>query len=158
MRQTFATVTSRNSAARFLEAALVFNFVIHAVAMVSMAWLLLPGMPGGGETDDARRVLYIAENPWWWRLGWVPWQLTALVDLMLAVALVWTKWIPRKPALITLLLTLAAIVPDQYGQFLWMTRGVELATQGFKDSNLVPYLQFESRTFLMVGILGCCLL
>src|SRR5688572_8797107 len=108
-------------AARLLEGALLLTFVAHAVAMASMALLLLPGMPGGPQADDALRVRYIAEHPWLWRLGWFPWQVTALSDLLLAVALVRTKWIPRAAALLTLGVTLAALVPDQLGQVLWMT-------------------------------------
>jgi len=142
-------------AARLLEASLLFNFLIHAVAMVSMALLLLPGMPGGGEPDDARRAAYIAGHPWLWRLGWLPWQLTAFADLLLAVALVRTNWIPRLPALLTLLVTLAAILPDQVGQFLWITRGVELAAGAVARGDMGPYLEFERPIFRMVGIYGC---
>src|SRR3954447_11850263 len=86
-------------AARFLEASLVFNFVIHAVAMVATARYLLPGLPGdGGVAEDLRRVAYISTGPWTWRLGWFPWQVTALADLVLGVALLWTSWVPRKAA------------------------------------------------------------
>ena len=85
-------------AARLLEAALVFNFVIHAVAMASMALLLLPGMPGGGVTDGAERAGTSPNIRCSGGSGWFPWQLTALADLALGVALVRTKWIPRKPA------------------------------------------------------------
>ncbi len=149
------TLQAEPRAARFLEASLLFNFVIHAVAMMSMALLLLPGMPGGGEPDDARRAAYIAGHPWLWRLGWLPWQLTALADLLLAVALVRTNWIPRVPALLTVAVTIAAIVPDQLGQFLWITRGVELAAGAVATGDLGPYLAFERPVFRMVGIYGC---
>jgi hypothetical protein len=57
-------------AARFLEQALLFTIVAHAAGMVSMALLLLPAMPGGGNLSDASRVAYIAAHPWLWRLGW----------------------------------------------------------------------------------------
>jgi hypothetical protein len=149
------TPESTPRAARLLEAALLFTFVIHALAMVSMALLLLPGMPGGLHSDDARRVEYVASHPWLWRFGWVPWQITALSDLLLAVALVRTKWIPRVPALLTLAVTVAAIVPDQVGQVLWMTRGVRLAADAVRTGELAPYLAFERPTFRMVGIFGC---
>src|SRR5258708_23928135 len=96
-------------ASRFLEQALLLAIVCHAAAMLSMAILLLPGMPGGSNvlTD---RVAYIAANPWLWRLGWLPWQLTALSDLLLSVALLRTTWLPRFPAILALLTTLAAIM------------------------------------------------
>ena len=67
-------------AARFLEWALLFTLVAHAAAMASMALLLLPAMPGGGTADDATRIARIANHPWLWRLGWLPWQLTALSE------------------------------------------------------------------------------
>jgi hypothetical protein len=128
MTRAPVTPSPTEPAARLLEASLLLNFVIHAVAMVSMAMLLMPAMPGGGVDVGALRAAYLAEHPWLWRAGWLPWQLTALADLLLAVALVRTKWVPRKPALITLGLTIAAIVPDQLGQALWITRGVAVAT------------------------------
>jgi len=36
-------------AARFLEQALLITILAHAAAMLSMALLLLPGLPGGGN-------------------------------------------------------------------------------------------------------------
>ena len=142
-------------AARLLEASLVFNFVIHAVAMASMALLLLPGLPGGGIADVAERARYVAQHPLLWRAGWVPWQLTALADLLLAVALVRTAWIPRRPALVTLAVTVLAIIPDQFGQALWMTRGVAIAQDAVLRGDFGAYLSFERSTFRMVGIFGC---
>src|SRR5207237_5150791 len=108
--------TAQPVAAKFLERALLFTIVIHAVAMVWMVLFLLPGMPGGPNADSPGdfqinsalpslddptfvkaglrdRVAYIAEHPWRWRIGWIPWQLTALSDLLLAVALVRPRWI-----------------------------------------------------------------
>src|SRR5690349_18896476 len=89
---------SAHPPARFLERALLFTFVIHAVGMVSMVLCLLPGIPGGGNVGVAGRAGHIAYHPWLWRIGWVPWQLTALSDLLLGLALVRTAWVPRWPA------------------------------------------------------------
>jgi hypothetical protein len=72
MSRASSTACSSHSAARLLEASLLFNFLIHAVAMVSMVLLLMSAMPGGGVADDAQRVGYIADHPWLWRLGWLP--------------------------------------------------------------------------------------
>src|SRR5205823_3159427 len=83
-------------ASRLLELALLLTFVAHAIAMAAMAALLLPGMPGGG-TPEAVRVAYIAAHPWLWRLGWSTWGATALSDVLLALALVRTPWVPRTP-------------------------------------------------------------
>src|SRR5258706_10287581 len=81
--------------AMFLERALIVTLLAHAAGMVSMAFFLLPGMPGGGTPDDAARMAYIASHPWLWRIGWLPWQVTAASDLLLAVALFWTPWVGR---------------------------------------------------------------
>src|SRR5207237_3147882 len=89
------------------------------------------------------------------RLGWFPWQLTALADLILGVALLRTSWVPRKAALVTLVLTVLAIIPDQVGQVLWMTRGVDLAAGAVRGSGMNAYLAFEANVFRMVGVFAC---
>ena len=48
---------------------------------------------------------------------WLPWQLTAVSDLLLAVALR-TPWIPRFAAWAVLVLTIAAVIPDQGAVFM----------------------------------------
>jgi Uncharacterized conserved protein (COG2071) len=135
---------------RALENVLVYSFLAHAAAMASMAALLLPVMPGGGA-PDAERIRRIAEHPWIFRLGWLPWHVTALVDLVFAVALLRARWIPRLPAAIALLLTVCAVVPDQGGQLLWITRGVKLAEGAVQTSDLGPYLAFEGPVFRAVA-------
>src|SRR4051812_11673033 len=88
-------------AGRFLEQALLLSLVLHLLAMLGMALLLLPGMPGGNYADVAGRMVYVADHPWLWRLGWLPWQLTALSDLLLALALLRAPAISRLPAALT---------------------------------------------------------
>jgi hypothetical protein len=139
---------------RFLERSLLFTFAAHAVAMVTMAVLLLPGMPGGGSSSDLSRVTYIAAHPWLWRLGWFPWQLTALSDVLLGVALLRTKWIPKLPAAITLIVTVVAVVPDQAGQLLWCTRGVALAVDAMRTGEITRYLSFEASIFQLTAAWG----
>lgn len=136
-----------------LERALLFSFIIHGVAMVSMALFLLPGMPGGGTTDDLQRIQYIASHPWIWRAGWFPWQLTALSDLLIAVGLLRAAWIPKVPAVLTTLVTVAAIVPDQAGQIAWVTRGIALAQAG----DAAEYLAYEARIFSWTAAWGATL-
>lgn len=131
----------------FLERALLFSFCIHGIAMLSMLFFLLAGLPGG-PNDSAARMTYVARSPWLWRLGWFPWQLTALSDLLISLALLRTGW--RLAALFTVLIVVAGIVPDQMGQVLWMTHGVELAQQG----SLAPYSQFEATVFPWIGVYG----
>jgi len=127
---------------RALERALVGNFVIHGVAIVAMAALLLPMMPGGVASSELARVAAIAEHPWRFRLGWLPWQLCAVADLYLAVAMVRTAWLPRGPAIAVLVLTILAVIPDQYAQAVWITHGVALAG---RDPD--AYFAFERAIF-----------
>jgi hypothetical protein len=129
--------------ARLLERALLFTFVVHGLGMLSMALVLLPGMPGGGTDDGLARMRYVAENPWLWRLGWFPWQLTALSDVLLGAGLVRARFVPKTPAVVTMVVTLAAVIPDQAGQVAWMTRGIALARAG----NFAQYLAYEARIF-----------
>lgn len=131
-------------AARLLEWALLFTFVAHGLGMLSLLIFLLPGLPGGSTPSDADRISYIAAHPWLWRLGWLPWQITAVSDILLAIALVRTPWIPRLPAFVTLTLTCFAILPDQIGQALWITEGVRLAERATLSHNLGGYLQYEA--------------
>jgi hypothetical protein len=135
-----------------LERALLFTFVLHALAMLAMAGLLLPGMPGGGGIDDGARIQYIAGHPWLWRLGWLPWQLTAVSDLWLALALLRTAEIRRLPAVLTAVVTVAAVIPDQLGQACWITRGISLA-----GTDPVAYLAYEREIFTWTAAWGATL-
>jgi hypothetical protein len=142
--------TEPRLAARFLEQVLLVNLAIHVLAMFGMASFLLPGLPGGGSADDATRITYLATHPWLWRLGWLPWQLTAFMDLLTAVALWRTAWIPRLPAALVMVFTILAVIPDQRGEALWVTRGLDLAAQADRSGDLTPYLQFEKETYRLV--------
>jgi hypothetical protein len=133
----------RIAAARFLEGSLLFTLIAHSGAMVSML-LLLPGMPGGPAVELADRAGFVAHHPWIWRIGWLPWQITALSDLILAVALLRTEWVPKLAALLTLLVTLAAMIPDQTGQVLWTWIGPSVAGSA-------AYGEFESRLFRLIA-------
>ena len=127
---------------RGLERALLANFFIHGIALAGMALLLLPMLPGGTAGSDAQRIATIAEHPWRFRVGWMPWQACALADLAMAIAMVRVRWLPRVGSALVLLLTLAAVVPDQYAQAVWVTRGVELAR-----TDAASYLAFEREIF-----------
>lgn len=150
MTPTLAASIVQARSGRWLERALIAVFIAHGLAMLSMAALLLPGTPGGLHSDVATRMAYVAAHPWLWRLGWLPWQLTALGNLLLALALLRTPWIPRLPAWLALLVTLCAIAPDQTGQALWDTAGVALAAQG----NLTAYAAFERAIFAVIAAGG----
>ncbi len=140
--------------ARSLERALVFNFAIHGIAMAVMASVLLPYMPGGSAVPDGARVARIAAEPWLFRLGWAPWQLCAVADVWLAIALWRASFIARAPALAVLVLTAIAVVPDQLAQGLWITRGIELARAAQNDSGLAQYLDYERWLFNLTAGFG----
>lgn len=134
---------------RGLEWALLVNFVVHGVAMLAMALLLLPALPGGTTHVELDRVAYIAAHPWRFRLGWFPWQLCALADLGLAVAMVRVRWLPRAPAIAVLVLTMIAVVPDQWAQAVWITRGVALA-----QTDPAAYFALERAIFPLTAAWG----
>jgi hypothetical protein len=144
------TLEDDTRSGRWLERALLVAFVLHGIAMLSMALLLLPGIPGGPNADVAARMAYVAGHPWLWRLGWLPWQLTALSDLLVGVALLSTRWVPRLPSILAIVVTLAGIVPDQWGQIRWITQGIALAQAG----DLAAYRPFEQDVFAAIAVGG----
>jgi hypothetical protein len=133
-------------AGRWLERALLFSLVVHGVASLGSAFLLLPGTPGV-PADAAARMAYVASHAWLWRLGWVPWHFAALANLLLAVALLRSRFVARVPAVLALVFTVLAVLPDQGGQIAWDTRGVALARAG----NVADYLAFEQQVFAAIG-------
>lgn len=135
----------------WLEAALLFTILAHAAAMASMALLLLPGMPGGPHAEVAARAAAVAGHPWLWRLGWLPWQITAASDLLLGLALVRTPWVPKAPALIAAVVTLAAIIPDQVAQIAWAWKGAALAGHALQVGDFGEYHRFESEVFVLTA-------
>src|SRR5262245_59009937 len=131
--------TEPRLAARFLEQVLLVNLAVHILALIYTALFLLPGLPGGSSAEDAARIAYLAAVPWLWRLGWLPWQLGAFMDLLTGVALWRTAWIPRLPAAAVLVFTILAVIPDQRGEALWVTHGLDLAAQADRSGDLIPY-------------------
>jgi hypothetical protein len=138
-------------AAPFLERALLFTIVAHAAGMVSMLLFLLPAMPGGVTKEIAGRAAYVGHHPWLWRVGWLPWQLTALSDLLLSLALYRTRWVPKFPAILALIITIAAIIPDQTGQFLWTWFGPALANRAISANQFDAYARFEAHVFQLIA-------
>jgi len=134
---------------RTLEWALLANFVVHGAAMVAMALFLMPALPGGGATSDELRVSYIGAHPWLFRLGWFPWQLCAVADLAMAVCMFRVRWLPRAGTALVLLFTVIAVMPDQYAQAMWITRGVTLA-----QTDAAAYLAFEREMFPLTAAWG----
>ena len=111
--------------------------------MLAMALVLLPAMPGGTDATDADRMAWISSHEGMFRLGWLPWHLTALSDLALALVLLRLEAIPAALRWGQLALTTVAVVCDQGGQALWLTVGVAQAKQG----ELAAYLATEKLAF-----------
>lgn len=142
-----------NTTDRSLERALLANLVVHAVAMLSMATLLLPLLPGGGVDEPALRMAAIAAAPWRVRVGWVPWQLCAAADLWLAVAMVRTSWLPRAASWWALAFTAAAVFPDQWGELQWSTALVDAARAG----DVAAFTAREATAFRATAAYGALL-
>ena len=142
---------------RSLERALVANFLVHGLAMLSMAGLLLPYLPGGSTHADLTRVELLAAAPWPFRLGWFPWQLCAVCDLWMAIAMARTRWLPRVGTLFVLVATIAAVIPDQLAQARWITEGVTRAASVTDAASLESYLTWERATFNLTAGVGASL-
>jgi hypothetical protein len=141
----------------WLGRALLASLLLHAVAMIAMATLLLPVLPGGIATSEVLRVTTLAAHPWRFRLGWVPWQLCALADLTLAFAMWRARWLPRLAAGMVVLFTGLAVLPDQIGQGLWVTQGVRLAQAAASSGSFAAYLRFEAAVFALTAGWGAVL-
>ncbi|HZW07266.1 MAG TPA: hypothetical protein VFF65_09085 [Phycisphaerales bacterium] len=139
--------------AKWLERALLFTMAAHLAAMALMGPCLLGGLPGGPNLEVGERAAWLAGHPWLWRLGWLGWQVTALSDVLLCGALLVTRGVPRGPALLGLLVTGAAFVPDQWAQWSWCWDGVALAQQAASDG-AGRYRVYEERVFHMTAGLG----
>ncbi|MEO7094789.1 MAG: hypothetical protein ABI175_16140, partial [Polyangiales bacterium] len=125
---------------------------MHAWAIVGMALFLAPMLPGGTLAPDGERVALIANHALRFRIGWLPWHLCAVADLALAVAMVRTPWMPRVGRWLVLVLTVAAVIPDQYAQIVWITRGVALAR-----TDVAAYLALEKELFPLTAGWGALL-
>lgn len=146
------TSNEQPRAARFLEQVLLLNFFIHLIALFTMAFVALPGVPDGTGATPIERAAYVANHPLAWKLAWLPWHLCALVDLLMGVALVWTKWVPKLPAVVTLLVTCVAVFVEQSGEIPWTLQGPALAA-----ADPERYLQYETIWHWRVVVAGASL-
>lgn len=128
---------------RLVRLAIVVTFGAHGLAMLAMLALLLPAMPGGTGASDAERMQWIAGHVTSYRLGWLPWHVTAASDLLLALALLRLPKIPLGLRWGQLALTTVALLCDQGGQALLLTRGVDRAIAG----DLPGFLAVEHLAF-----------
>ncbi|MEO1994969.1 MAG: DUF2071 domain-containing protein, partial [Planctomycetaceae bacterium] len=122
----------------------------------------------------SQRAEFICQHPLLWRLGWLTWQLTALSDLLLSLALVayFSAAAPRTEAangllwaIVGLVATVLAIVPEQWAEFRLVTTFVQQAC-ALTNASIEPavYLATEARWLLLTGtcgntgytLMGCC--
>ena len=137
---------------RFLHRSLLFCLVVHLLAMLSMATVLAPAM--NMATETASRATWVANHPWMWRLGWLPWQGCALGDLLVSFALVWWAWshptrrrfVTRLWATLALVLTISAIIPEQWAE--------SYAVVWMPTLTLEAYAARESWFLVMTGTCG----
>ncbi|MFK7986449.1 MAG: hypothetical protein AB8I08_10485 [Sandaracinaceae bacterium] len=120
--------------------ALLMFIVAHGLGMLTMAVLLRGGMDAA-FADGAARQAYVAGHPWAWRLGWVPWQLSALSNLAVNTTLLLWLRERRKPLAlgwVALGLCVVAAIPEQWSELQLGTRFVALAqsedTAAFVDA------------------------
>lgn len=115
--------------------ALVLFVVTHGVALLTMALVLGPGMdPGAASVTE--RMAWITSHATEWRLGWLPWQLSAASDLAVCIALVaWARGdvIATRFAIAALVLEVVGAVPEQWAEWRLVTIFVE-ASRGDPDA------------------------
>lgn len=121
-----------------------------------MGLLLLPAMPGAINADP-ERIRYIAEHQFLWHLGWLPWHLCALSDIILAIAMLRTKWMPKLPVIATLAFTLLAVAVEQPAELRWNLEGVRVAQLSMQANDIAPYLDFENEVFILVAAVAAVL-
>ena len=137
---------------RAIESSLLAALLVHVIALGAMALMLLPAMPGAGRATPELRFAYVQAHPLLWHLGWLPWHLSAVSDLLLSAALFRAKWIPRRASLPTLIFTLVAFAIEQFYETLW-----DVFAPGFHPAasplgGFPNYAAFEHHVFVPV----CC--
>ncbi len=138
--------------------ALLFFLVVHLVALGTMALMVQPGFDVALPAAD--RAAYVAEHPWIWRLGWLPWQLSALSDVLISMTLIlWlctrSNRLAWKWALAGLAFNLAASIPEQVGEWQLVTSHIGTATRASQSvSNLELFAQEQNSLLSVVGVWG----
>jgi hypothetical protein len=120
--------------------ALGFFVAIHVVALPAMALLVQPGFDQ--RLEGKTRALYVSNHPWLWRLGWLPWQLCALSDVILSV--LFLMWALRRSNRVSarwfglgLVANLLAAIPEQRSELHLVTRHVSLAREAVHANSVV---------------------
>ena len=139
---------------RLLLGAIVFFIVAHLAGLATMGTLLMPGIGPWDLVASEARALYIAEHPWRWRLGWVPWQASALSDIALSIALaVWAKTRGRFGwAVVAIVFNVVAMVPEQWAEARMITEQVDVARAVASDAATVAaHQRLEAELIFITG-------
>src|SRR6185312_11577149 len=139
----------RTRADRAIELALLVTLPVHVLALITMAALLLPAIPGPGLPTPELRLAFLAVHPLRWHIGWFPWHLCALSDLALSSALLTARWIPKRASITTFGFTIAAFAIEQYYETLWDI----CAPHG----NATSYAAFERHVYFEVCVVAATL-
>lgn len=138
---------------RHVTLALSFFIVAHVAALCTMALLLEPGLRP--TTTAAARAAYVASHPWSWRLGWLPWQLCAASNLLFSFTLL--RWLRSRArggggwAAAALVLTVLAVIPEQWAEAVLVTDYIGLARGAVTATGLATFAEKERWVFLMTG-------
>ena len=143
---------------RLLMFSLVVSIAAHGLALLAMVALLGPGLDTAATVVE--RAQYVAESSALWRLGWLPWQITAASDILVSGALVayLAATSDRRgisAAVFALIATVIAVIPDQWGEAVSVGSQIDQARE-VAAGDLAPaaYLKTEAWVLLMTGTCG----
>lgn len=142
---------------RVLTKTIVWSIIIHALALLAMALVIGPGLDT--TSTVLARATWVSENPTLWRLGWLPWQLTALSDLAVSAALLaYLSSVPDRPgagwAGFAMLFTILAVIPDQWGEAVFISSYLDLARSTVASQSPESYLGVEAWGLRATGVWG----
>lgn len=126
-------------------------------ALPALAFLIEPGFDVSHPVEA--RAKYISDHSLWWRSAWLPWQLSALSDVLVSVALIrWLATLSNRPQLnaarrwayVALGLNVVASVPEQFYEAVLVSSHVRLASDALSDPNQLERFADEQRRALWV--------
>ena len=152
-RATGGDIDADSGPYRRLIAAMSFFAVVHVLALVTMGAILMHGI-GPADTNSLARARFIADNPWLWRLGWLPWQLCALSNVLLCLAFI--GWTRRRGghalAWLALALCLLAVVFEQWAEWRMITEQVHVAKDVLAGQlSIAAHADLEQKLLLLTG-------
>lgn len=135
-----------------LMGSVMFFVVTHGLALVTMLLFLQPGLDS--SLSLLERAAHVREHSALWVIGWLPWQLSALSDLLVSITLLrYVHALPGRPgrgaAAVALGFNLLAVFPEQYAELELVTT---LVTQVhvLEGPALEVYMGEASRLFMIL--------